>query len=370
MNTYLLIAAVALLVIVLIVLALVLIRSQGDNKTLSQEMRALTDKNYEQQIMLMETLSSSADKQSAALSQAITSLRESNEKKLDEMRVTVDEKLSETLNKRINASFGTVSEQLGNVYRSLGEMMKLSGDLTENVSGLNRVLTNVKSRGTWAEVQLGNILESVIPNMYERNVRTNPLYNGRVEFAVKIPSADGEVTYLPIDSKFPMEDYARLCSAAEAGDYEAAEQARKALEATVKNEARMIKQYISVPETTPFAIMYLATEGLYAEIMISKNALPEQLQAQGIMLAGPSTVTALLNSLSMGFKSFAINRKASEVFKVLGAAKAQYDKFGEQLDLVRKRLEAAGSALDEADKRNEIIKKRLRDVEAIDIVSS
>ncbi len=369
MNTYLLIAAVVLLIVLIVLLIVNLVRSNAEGKALSGEMHALTDKNYEQQIKLMETLNSNSDRQSRAVAESIAALQASNEKKLEEMRNTVDEKLTQTLERRINASFNTVSEQLKEVYKSLGEMMKLSGDLTENVGGLSRVLTNVKSRGTWAEVQLKNILDETLPSMYEANVRTNPLYNGQVEFAVKIPSADGgSVTYLPIDSKFPMEDYVRITSAADAGDWAALEQARKALEATVKNEARMIKQYISVPETTPFAIMYLATEGLYAEVMGSKNALPEWLHSQGIMIAGPGTITALLNSLSMGFKSIAINKKANEVFKVLGAAKAQYDKFGEQLALVRKRLEAAGDALDDADKRNEIIKKRLKDIEAVEVI--
>lgn len=334
---------------------------------LSKQMQDLTNRNYEQQIRLMETLNANSDKQSQAISKSIESLQQSNEKKLDQMRNTVDEKLTETLNKRINASFEQVSKQLQDVYKSLGEMKELSSGVTDNVKGLNRVLTNVKARGTWAEVQLGNILDQTIPNMYETNVKTNPKYNGQVEFAVKIPSAEGDsVTWLPVDSKFPMEDYARLQEASEAGDIEALAKAKKALEQRVLGEGKAIKNYISTPETTPFAIMYLATEGLYAEIMSGSGAVAEKLQAEGIMVAGPSTITALLNSLAMGFRSIAINQKATEVWKVLGAAKAQYDKFGDLLAKAKKKVDEAGKVLDEADHRNSIIQKNLRNVESLD----
>ena len=334
---------------------------------LSTQMQGLTEKNYEQQIKLIETLNVNADKQTKMISEAIGNMQESNEKKLEQMRVTVDEKLTETLNQRLNASFKTVSEQLSNVYKSLGEMKELSAGVTDNVKGLNRVLTNVKSRGTWAEVQLGNILDQTIPNMYETNVQTNPKYNGRVEFAIKIPNnEDGSFTYLPLDSKFPMEDYARLSAASEAGDLEALEKAKKALEVRVKDEAKLVKQYISSPETTPFAIMYLATEGLYAEITASRTGIAEKLQADGIMIAGPSTITALLNSLAMGFRTMAINEKANEVWKTLGVAKKQYSMFGELLAKARKKVEEAGKALDDANHRNDVIQKHLRKVETLE----
>lgn len=334
---------------------------------LSKQMQELTNKNYEQQIKLMETLSSNSEKQTESIQKAITKLQDGNEKKLELMRITVDEKLTETLNKRINSSFEQVSKQLQDVYKSLGEMKELSSGVTDNVKGLNRVLTNVKSRGTWAEVQLGNILDQTIPNMYERNVKTNPKYNGQIEFAVKIPNSDSDIiTWLPIDSKFPMEDYARIQEASEIGDIDALDRAKKALEQRVLSEGKTIRQYISTPETTPFAIMYLATEGLYAEIMSSKNAIAERLQTEGIMIAGPSTITALLNSLSMGFRSITINQKANEVWKILGVAKAQYDKFGDLLAKAKKKVDEAGKVLDEADHRNNIIQKNLRNVESID----
>ncbi len=352
-------------------LDMVAAQNQKDLNTISNQMKDLTNKNYEQQIKLMETLNVNAEKQTKAIAEAISSMQKSNEEKLEVMRKTVDEKLTETLNTRLNASFKTVSEQLSNVYKSLGEMKELSGGVTDSVKGLSRVLTNVKSRGTWAEVQLGNILDQTIPGMYETNVKTNPKYNGQVEFAVKIPSAEDEsITWLPVDSKFPMEDYARLAAAAEQGDLEAVSKAKKALETRVKDEAKLVRQYISTPETTPFAIMYLATEGLYAEIMSSQNGVAEQLQAQGIMLAGPSTITALLNSLAMGFRSIAINQKANEVWKVLGVAKAQYDKFGDLLEKAKKKVEEAGKVLDEADHRNDVIQKKLRNVESLDTSQS
>lgn len=335
---------------------------------LNTQMAQLTEKNYQQQVKLLETLNDNADRQTRRVGEAIGAMQQSNEKKLEEMRKTVDEKLADTLNTRLNASFKTVSEQLQNVYKSLGEMKELSAGVTDNVKGLNRVLTNVKTRGTWAEVQLANILDQTIPGMYETNVKTNPKYNGMVEFAVKIPAEAGDaVTWLPIDSKFPMEDYARLSAAAEAGDLPALESAKKALEIRVRDEAKLVRQYISEPETTPFAILYLATEGLYAEIMSGRSGLPEKLQQAGILLAGPSTITALLNSLSMGFRTMAINQKANEVWQVLGAAKTQYDKFGDLLEKAHKKVEEAGRVLEEAGHRNDIIQKSLRRVETLEM---
>lgn len=330
---------------------------------LSRQMNDLVNKNYEQQVKVIEALNNNYNNQTKLIQSSIASMQESNEKKLEQMRATVDEKLTSTLNKRIDSSFEQVSKQLTSVYRSLGEMK----DLSVGVSGLNRILTNVKTRGTWAELQLGNILEQIIPNMYETNVRTNPKYNGQVEFAVKIPNAENdEVCWLPIDSKFPMEDYIRLNEAGEQGDIEAVERAQKALEARVRDDAKAIKNYISEPHTTPFAIMYLATEGLYAEIMNSKTGLPEKLQNMGILVAGPSTITALLNSLSLGFSSIAINKRANEVWKVLGNAKKQYDMFGTLLEKAKKKIDEAGKTIDDANHRNDIIQKNLKSVNSLD----
>lgn len=334
---------------------------------LEAAVQTLREDNYRQQVKLLELVQNQSDSQTRRLGAFMTEMQKSNEQKLDQMRQTVDEKLTGTLNTRLNASFQTVSQQLESVYKSLGEMQKLSSGVTESVNGLNRVLTNVKSRGTWAEVQLGNILDQTVPGMYDTNVATNPKYNGRVEFAVRIPAADGSGhAWLPIDSKFPMEDYARLTAAAQAGDRQGMESAQKALEQRVRDEAKLVRQYISAPETTPFAVLYLATEGLYAQILGSRSGLAEKLQQQGILLAGPTTVTALLNALAMGFRTLAINRKATEVWQVLGAAKMQYEKFGDLLQKARKKVDEAGKVLDEADHRNHIIQKHLRRVETLD----
>lgn len=308
-------------------------------------------------------------KASQTIAAAMADLQKGNEEKLEKIRLTVDEKLNETLSKRLDTSFKTVSEQLENVYKSLGEMKVLSTGVTENVTSLNRILTNVKARGTWAEVQLEGLLDQTIPGMYVKNF--TPFAGGReiVEFAVKIPSGEEKdvYTYLPLDSKFPVEDYIRLCDAADAGDSAGVDAARKALEARVLTQAREVKKYINEPVTTPFAIMYLATEGLYSEIISSKNGIAERCQTEcGVMLAGPSTITALLNSLSVGFRAMAINEKAKEVRALLAAAKAQYERFGVQLDKAKKKIDEAGRSLDDAQSRNTIIQKKLRAVEEID----
>ncbi len=340
----------------------------------------MTRATLEQRITLGETVTKSlgdirdrlllqGEKQTKSVEEAVTKMQQSNEKKLDEMRSTVDEKLTATLTTRLNVSFKTVSAQLENLYKSLGEMKELSAGVTVNVGALNRVLTNVKARGTWAEVQLENILDQTIPHMYDKNVATGEKDSERVEFAIRIPASDdpSRITYLPVDSKFPMEDYVRLCTAADAADQEALKAARKALETRVLGEAKTIKKYIRVPNTTPFAIMYLATEGLYAEVASSQSGLLERIQSEyNVMVAGPSTITALLNSLAMGFKTVAINEKANEVRELLSAAKAQYVKFGEVLATAQRKIEEAGKTLGEAQHRNEIIHNRLKRVEDTD----
>ncbi|MBQ8029692.1 MAG: DNA recombination protein RmuC [Clostridia bacterium] len=302
----------------------------------------------------------------SAISKSLSEIRVSNEQHLEQIRNTVDEKLSDTLSKRLDSSFQAVSVQLENVYKSLGEMKILSGGVTENVTALNRILTNVKSRGTWAEIQLEAILDQTIPEMYVKNAMPDPLSKQIVEFAVKIPSSDekDKFTLLPIDSKFPIEDYLRLCAAADEGDNLGVDSARKALETRVIQQAKDVSKYIKEPITTPFAILYLATEGLYSEIISSKNGVVERCQREfGIMIAGPSTITALLNSLSVGFKAMAINEKAKEVRILLAAAKSQYEKFGAMLEKAKKKIEEAGKSLDDAQSRNEIIQKKLKGVE-------
>lgn len=327
------------------------------NEMISQALGIMRKENAEQ-----------TEKQNLVIRKSIEEMQKSNELRLEKMRETVDEKLTQTLTTRLNSSFKTVSEQLENVYKSLGEMKNLSAGVTD----LNRVLTNVKARGTWAEVQLERILEETIPNMFDRNVSTKS-NTEKVEFAIRIPSSDNkdEPIWLPIDSKFPVESYIRLSTAAESGDAALVIQARKEFEASVTMKAKEITKYINVPKTTPFAIMYLATEGLYAEVASSKSGLMEKLHNEyNIMVAGPSTVTALLNSLSVGFRAVAINEKAAEVRKLLAAARTQYEKFGLLLEKARKKVDEAGKVLDDAQNRNNIITKKLKNVEMLETSQS
>ncbi len=351
---------------------------------INKRLEALTETNNAQLVRIFKEMSVGIntireknaemnEKQNLRIEESLTKIRESNEKKLDEMRTVVDEKLTNTLTQRLDSSFKTVSDQLENLYKALGEMKEMSGGITEHVTSLNRVLTNVKARGTWAEVQLKNILDQTIPNMYVENYAPTNTSKERVEFAIKIPSGENysEITYLPLDSKFPMEDYVRLCAAADRADPEATKAAKKALEERVIQEARSISKYISVPKTTPFAIMYLASEGLYAEIASSPNAIPERLQTEfNIMIAGPSTITALLNSLAMGFRFAAINEKANEVRKILSAVKSQYDTFSTVLAKPKKKIDEAGKSLDDAQHRNNMIQKKLKGIEVLDTSDS
>ena len=355
-------------------------RETGENlRAMDDKLEDMTKLNYETLLklnknmtdnlnLIRENSSQQYEKQTRVLGEALGRMQESNEKKLDQMRETVDEKLTATLASRLDSSFKTVSEQLENVYKSLGEMKELSSGVTTNVTALNRVLTNVKARGTWAEIQLEGILDQTIPNMYVKNYSAVPMSKDVVEFAVKIPAGDDKTkfTYLPIDSKFPMEDYRRVCEAADSADAVALAAARKALEDRVFSEAKLIKKYINVPDTTPFAIMYLATEGLYAEITSSGSGILDKIQRENIMIAGPTTIIALLNTLSMGFKAIAINEKANEVRQLLAVTKVQYEKFGVVLDKAKKKIDEAGKTLTEAQDRNRIIQKKLKNVEEID----
>lgn len=314
---------------------------------------------------IQEMNTKQSDKLNVTLTESVQRLQQSNEKKLDEMRQTVDEKLTDTLSKRLDSSFKVVSDQLKSVHESLGEMHKLAG----SVGDLQRVLTNVKSRGTWAEVQLGNILEQTLTKeQYECNVSTKN-DTKRVEFAIKIPSRteEGKFVWLPIDSKFPQEDYIRICEAAENADKAAMEAATRALEQTVKNQAKTIAElYIDVPKTTDFAIMFLATEGLYAEVLRRPGLCEEIQNKYRVMICGPTTITAFLNTLRVGFRTIALDKKASEVWKVLGAVRTQYDKFEGLLFKVKKKIDEAGSTIEDAQKRNNIIQKNLKSVELID----
>lgn len=296
--------------------------------------------------------------------QRLRDLQASNESKLDQMRRTVDEKLHETLEKRLGESFRTVSVQLEAVHKGLGEMQSLA----TGVGDLKRVLSNVKARGTWGEVQLGAILEQVLtPDQFDRNVSTKKGSREVVEFAVRLPgSGDGEVVHLPIDSKFPHEDYARLVEAAEAGDSDAVLKASADLARAIKKSAQDIRdKYLDPPHTTDFALMFLPTEGLYAEILRQGGLSEELQQTYRVVIAGPTTLSALLSSLRMGFRTLAIEKSASEVWRVLSAVRTEFGKFGGFLDRVKSQLATASKTLDEAGTRTRQMEKRLKGFESL-----
>jgi DNA recombination protein RmuC len=300
------------------------------------------------------------------LDSRVQTLQESNEKKLDEMRRTVDEKLHDTLERRLGESFQLVSNRLEAVHKGLGEMQNLA----LGVGDLKRVLTNVKTRGTWAEVQLGAILEQIlIPTQYEKNVSVKPNGSERVEYAIRLPGSNDDpesCVWLPIDSKFPQEDYLRLQDATERGDAEGSQLAIDALARTIRSSAKDIcDKYISPPHTTDFGIMFLATEGLYAEVL-RKPALIEDLQQQyRVVVAGPTTLGAILNSLRMGFQTLAIEQQATEVWRVLGGVKTEFGKFGDVLDKLKKQLNTASNTIEETGVRTRAMQRKLRSVEQL-----
>ncbi len=300
-----------------------------------------------------------------ALEQRLDVLRTENAKKLDEMRATVDEKLQTTLEQRLGASFKQVSDRLEQVHRGLGEMQTLAA----GVGDLKRVLTNVKSRGVWGEVQLSTLLsEALTPQQYAANVETVPDTNRRVEFAIRLPGKgdDGRPCWLPIDCKFPLEDWRRLHDALERADLAAADESRKSLMDFMKQQAKTIRDlYVSPPFTTDFAILFVPTEGLYAEIM-ARPGFAEMLQREyRVMVTGPTNFLALLNSLQMGFRTLAIEQRSSEVWKVLGAVKTDFLKFSDILAKTQKKLQEASNTIDEARGKSTTITRKLRDVEAL-----
>ncbi|MFG5408553.1 DNA recombination protein RmuC [Piscinibacter sakaiensis] len=297
--------------------------------------------------------------------QRLGSLQQGNEQKLEQMRLTVDEKLQSTLEQRLGESFRQVADRLEQVHRGLGEMQGLAKD----VGALNRVLTNVKTRGIVGEVQLAGLLEQVFtPEQYAANVETVPGSGARVEFALKLPGRreDGAALWLPIDAKFPREDHERLLEAQERADAVAAEAAARALEARLRLEGRRIaEKYLAPPHTTDFAILFLPTEGLYAEAL-RRPGLVEGLQReQRVMLAGPTTLLATLNSLQMGFRTLALEKRSAEVWEVLGSVKTEFGKFGEVLAKTKKKLVEASNSIEAAETRTRVMGRRLRSVEVL-----
>ncbi|MGD9054153.1 MAG: DNA recombination protein RmuC [Desulfobacterales bacterium] len=301
-----------------------------------------------------------------AIESQLRTLQEDNSRKLEQMRAVVDEKLQSTLERRLTDSFKQVSERLEQVYKGLGEMRSLA----TGVGDLKKVLTNVKTRGTWGEIRLSHILEQILaPDQYGVNVATKKSSNDRVEFAIKLPGPDshpGKVVWLPIDSKFPQEDYQRLLDAQEAADKTLAEKSVKNLEMRVKAEARAIREkYIDPPQTTDFGIMFLPVEGLYAEVLRCPGLCDSLQREHRIVVTGPTTLAALLNSLQMGFRTLAIEKRSSEVWELLGAVKTQFGKFGEVLAKTKKKLQEASNTIDQAEVRTRVITRKLNKVQEL-----
>jgi len=333
--------------------------SRGGRQELTQNL-ALFQQSQVQQLTLMQK--SIGD----TLNQQLQQLQKSNADKLDEMRRTVDEKLQTTLEKRLSESFKQVAERLEQVHNGLGQMQKLA----DGVGSLQRVLTNVKTRGMFGEVQLEALLEQVLTmEQYAKQVETKPRSNQRVDFAIRFPGrggADGDPVWLPIDAKFPREDYERLLDAQDRADAVAAEVAAKALETRIRTEAKSIAEsYLAPPNTTDFAILFLPTEGLYAEVLRRPGLMDSLQRDYRVTLAGPTTLLAMLNSLHMGFRTLALEQQASEVWKVLGAVKTEFERYGDWVEKVREQVQKAADTLDRADTRSRQMRRALKNVEAL-----
>jgi DNA recombination protein RmuC len=322
--------------------------------SLGEQLRALSDANERRLVDVRTTVE-----------QRLATLQQGNEQKLEQMRATVDEKLHQTLEARLGESFKQVADRLEQVHRGLGEMQLLAKD----VGSLNRVLTNVKTRGIFGEVQLSGLLEQVFtPEQYATNVETVPASGARVEFAIKLPGRreDGAPLWLPIDSKFPREDYERLLEAQERADPAGVETAGRAIETRLRLEAKNIREkYVAPPHTTDFGIMFVPTEGLYAEAL-RRPGLVESIQREHkIMLTGPTTLLATLSSLQMGFRTLALEKRSAEVWEVLGAVKTEFHKFGDVLAKTKKKLDEASNTIDAAQRRTRAMTRSLKSVEAV-----
>lgn len=323
-------------------------------ETFSQQLQGLTQMNEQKLERMRETV----EKQ-------LRVLREENGSKLEEMRKTVDEKLNQTLEKRLGESFKLVSERLEMVHRGLGEMQTLAS----GVGDLKRVLSNVKTRGIWGEIQLENLLEQILTiEQYAKNVATKPGSNDRVEFAIKLPGRDTEesIVWLPIDAKFPQEDYQRLLEAQDQANAVLAEEAAKALENRIKSEAKDIaNKYVCVPHTTEFAILFLPIEGLYAEVLRRPGLCDTIMRNYKVIIAGPTTLSALLNSLQMGFRTLAVEKRSSEVWSLLSVVKTEFGKFGDLLDKTHKKLQEASNSIDVAARKSRTIERKLKNVQEL-----
>eukprot|EP00752_Nemacystus_decipiens_P015115 g13467.t1 len=342
-------------------------RASADIEKLGKFQRDQLKDFSENLTRLTEASEKKADALREVVEKKLDQLQQSNEKKLEDMRKTVDEKLHKTLETRLGESFKLVSERLEKVHQGLGEMQELAG----GVSDLKRVMANVKTRGGWGEVQLGSLLEQMLtPEQYEQNCKVRPRADVQVEYAIKMPGPDDEDgrghIYLPIDAKFPLDKYEQLMQAQDAADLEQIEQSRKELEAVVLKEARTIREkYIAPPYTTDFAILFLPTEGLYAEL-VRRPGLVDRLQRDcRVNLAGPTTLAALLNSLQMGFRTLAIQKRSGEVWKLLGGVKTEFGRFEDWIEAVQKKLSSASKEMDKAAVRTRQINKKLSKVQEL-----
>ena len=367
---------VILLLLNLAVLAVVLVFRGGKEKDsgVREELAAGRQESASNSRALREEISSSLtglarlneeklENMRRSMEERIKSLQDDNSQKLEKMRQTVDEKLHETLEKRLGESFKQVSDRLEQVHRGLGEMQSLA----VGVGDLKKVLSNVKSRGTLGEVQLGNILEQVFaPTQYVKDFAPRQESRDHVEYAIKYPGRDGEPVYLPIDSKFPVEDYQRLMEAQDRGDAVMVEEAAKALEKRIMGEAKDIKdKYLNPPVTTDFGILFLPFEGLYAEVL-RRPGLYETLHTEfKVAVCGPTTILAFLNSLQMGFRTITIQKRSQEVWQLLSVIKNEFSKFGDLLDKTQKKLQEAGETIEQVAKSTKKMDKKLSDVEAL-----
>lgn len=334
-------------------------------QTRQQELLTNLQQSLLQQLQVIaQGTSLTADQLRNTLNERLAAIQSENAQKLEEMRRTVDEKLHDTLEQRLGESFKQVSERLEQVHKGLGEMQSLAG----NVGDLKRVMTNVRTRGTWGELQLGALIESLLtPEQYGRNVKTVPGSNDLVEFAIRMPGrGDDQPVWLPIDSKYPVEDYQRLLDAHDSADKTLIQQSTNAFETSLRNEAKKIAtKYLSPPHTTDFAILFLPTEGLFAEALRIPG-LFESLQNQHrIIIAGPTTLAATLNSLRLGFRTLAIEKRSSEVWELLAVTKTEFRKFGDAIDATRKSIETASGHLEKVGTRTRAIERKLRSVETI-----
>jgi DNA recombination protein RmuC len=340
--------------------------TKSQREELNNSFKMISDQLTSRLDALTKTNEDKFDKLQEKVSSNLKEIQNNNDKKLEEMRVTVDEKLHSTLEKRLGESFKIVSERLELVHKGLGEMQNLA----TGVGDLKRVLTNVKTRGTWGEYQLENLIEQILtPEQYAKNIATKKGSNDRVEIAIKMPGRgdkNDEPVWLPVDAKFPLEDYQRLIDAQDIVDLETMETAAKALEQRIKLEAKNISQkYIDPPNTTDFAFLFLPIEGLYAEIL-RRPGLFDQIQLDyRVTIVGPTNFLAVLNSLQMGFRTLAIEKRSSDVWKILGEVKTEFGKFGDVLDKTQKKLQEASNVIDSASVRTRAIERKLKDVQEL-----